>query len=377
MTRQGTIPSKREIAPLTGIRGVAAFMVMLYHLDYIPRFATNYLSFAHKGYLSVDLFYVLSGFVLALRYREWFAAGVGPARVGAFLLQRLGRIYPAYFIVSAFYYVKWLVNLTGHRVIEFRAYDVVANILLLQGWGVGASAICGTSGSVSAEMFAYLLFPLLVGCVTARASWRSALLAAAATLGVLCVAFSPYGVKGALDVVNDETSFLPLLRCISEFSLGLVAFELSRNDLCKRILSGAWAVPVLLAGMAGLLGFSVPDAVFALAIPFLIIGLSYEGQGASLLFGNKLVHKLGVISYSLYLLHPAFRDVAGRLMEMTNARYGAPSPVPFILLAVAGAIIAAYAFQRLVEVPGRRLANRLARRFFPTSPVVTPAHEKI
>jgi peptidoglycan/LPS O-acetylase OafA/YrhL len=366
MKRQETIPSKREIAPLTGLRGVAAFMVMLYHLDYIPGFATTYLSFAHKGYLSVDLFYVLSGFVLALRYREWFAASVKPARVGAFLLQRLGRIYPAYIIVSAFYYVKWLANLTGHRVIEFHAYDVAANLFLLQGWGVGASAICGTSGSVSAEMFAYLLFPLLIGCVTARASWRSALLAAAAAAGVLCVALSPLGVRGSLDVV-DGNSFLPLLRCVAEFSLGLVAFELSRNDLCKRILSGAWAVPVLLVGMAGSLGFGVFDAAFVFMIPFLVIGLSYEGQAASLLFGNRLVHKLGVISYSLYLLHCAFRDVAGRLMEMASARYGALSPIPFLLLAVAGAVIAAYASQRLVEVPGRRLANRISRLIFPAS----------
>jgi peptidoglycan/LPS O-acetylase OafA/YrhL len=284
--------------------------------------------------------------------------------VGAFMAQRFGRVYPAYFVASCIYYVKWLVNLTGHRLIEFHAYDVVANLLLIQGWDIGAEGICPVAWSVSGEMFAYFLFPVLVCFITAKGGWRSALLVAAAMIGIVFVALSPYGVSGSLDVVDSNT-FLPLLRGVSEFSLGLVAFELSRKDICKRILSGAWAVPVILGVIVGVFWLGLPDVAFVLAIPFLVIGLSYDGRAASLLLGNRVVHKLGVISYSLYLLHPALRNVAGRLMEITSARYGVSPHTPFIVLAIVAAVAAAYVSQRLVEVPGRHLVNRLAGRFFP------------
>jgi peptidoglycan/LPS O-acetylase OafA/YrhL len=63
----------REIKPLTGLRGVAATVVMLYHFFYSD---LAHASFFGRGYLAVDLSFVLSGFVMALSYGHLFAGRV-------------------------------------------------------------------------------------------------------------------------------------------------------------------------------------------------------------------------------------------------------------------------------------------------------------
>ncbi|MDR3424553.1 MAG: acyltransferase [Alphaproteobacteria bacterium] len=366
MSKHSLPSSTNEIKPLTGIRGIAAFGVMLYHINYNAHFPNSIFSFTHKSYLFVDLFFILSGFVLALRYREWFVTRLTPSRALSFMAQRLGRIYPAYFVATSLYYVRWLVNLSGHRLTEFNAHDILANLLLIQGWGINTEAICGPGWSVSTEMFAYLLFPILIFFFTAKGLGRCALLVVAAVAGICCVAASPYGVNGALDVVN--TSFMPLLRCVSEFCLGLVAFEVAHHEACERILSRVWVVPLLLIVMAGLLGLDISDVLFVLTIPILVISLSYNGRMSSLLFGNRFIHRLGVISYSLYLLHPLMIDIAGRLMQISANRYGITAQVPFIAFAIVCAVAAASFMQRSVEIQGRSFVKKLTLRLLPAAP---------
>src|SRR5215469_633600 len=94
-------PPRAEIRALTGLRGVAALLVALYHINpnLIAPTATG--RFVGKGYLWVDLFFVLSGFLLAMNYAGKFAGGW---KLGAwldFLLHRVARIYPLYIVLVA------------------------------------------------------------------------------------------------------------------------------------------------------------------------------------------------------------------------------------------------------------------------------------
>ncbi len=362
-------PTLREdIKPLTGIRGVAAFMIVLYHLHFNPSFADDYFPFIHKAYLSVDLFFVLSGFVLALRYRAWFATGITTASVGAFMVQRIGRIYPPYILATAIYFTKWLVNLRGERVIDFHSYDIVANVLLIQAWGIGAKTICGPSWSVSVELFAYLLFPVLIFSLLARGYVRAGLLGLASIAGIVMVAASPLGVNGALDVV-DYKSVLPLLRCIAEFSLGLIAYELAKRKIGVRIWSNFWFTPIILAALVSAFALGLSDLWIAFLFPPLILSLYYNGTIGRLLFGNPLAHWLGVISYSMYLLHPFFREAAGHTMTLASHHFGAAPHYLFVILALAGAIGGAALFQRYVELPGRRNVEKIVLKLFPRLPL--------
>ena len=99
--------SNRQLPSLTPLRGVAALWVVLYHYCGTAQFFPNLDITPHsylisKGYLAVDMFFVLSGFVMAHVYRRAFSEGVGEHYRG-FLMARIARLYPLHvFILSLF-----------------------------------------------------------------------------------------------------------------------------------------------------------------------------------------------------------------------------------------------------------------------------------
>src|ERR1051326_8086781 len=161
-------PQRAEIRALTGLRGVAALLVALYHINpnWIAPTATG--RFVGKGYLWVDLFFVLSGFLLAMNYARLFAGGWSLGAWLDFLLHRVARIYPLY-VAMVLASLAYSLALYGgvHAAaapppaltLSEPARDVAANLLMVQSWGVGKS-IDGVAWSLSPEGAAYLMFPL-------------------------------------------------------------------------------------------------------------------------------------------------------------------------------------------------------------------------
>src|SRR5258707_7540721 len=86
----------REIRSLTGMRGVAALAVVLYHLDLGQDDTGLVQHIIHHGYLAVDLFFVLSGFIMALTYSHVFVERFNINKYWKFLNHRIARIYPLY-----------------------------------------------------------------------------------------------------------------------------------------------------------------------------------------------------------------------------------------------------------------------------------------
>ena len=225
-----------EIRPLTGVRGVAASVVMLYHYfldnhDFSMRIG--------RGYLAVDLFFVLSGFVMALSYGHLFGGRVSPATYGGFLIKRLARVYPLLVVVTAVALVKYLLDFSGSARLAYPGYgprDLAAGLLMVQGWGLGYISMPGATWSISTEFFAYLIFPLLIFVSMSPRGYLCALLVAVSVLGILLCATSPYGSGGPLDITSRDSLF-PLIRCLSGFCLGLVAYRLARKECVRRWLA--------------------------------------------------------------------------------------------------------------------------------------------
>jgi len=128
----GTETHISEINALTGLRGVAALCVVLYHWkDGAERLFMRgpRLTFEAHGYLSVDLFFVLSGFVMALNYDGMFARRITRVNYTKFLGKRFARIYPMYLFC--------LVLIVAFNVGKAPATPrlLVANLLMVQNWG--------------------------------------------------------------------------------------------------------------------------------------------------------------------------------------------------------------------------------------------------
>jgi peptidoglycan/LPS O-acetylase OafA/YrhL len=164
--------SKAEIASLTSIRGLAAIWVVLLHFSAVLSWIlpeSSFLSpFIEAGGFAVPLFFILSGYVLGLRYLTNLTS-LDPRTLLRFWILRLGRIYPVHLFTLAISLClvarnRWPTD-EGHSLGSF-----VANCFLVNAWSYDLRLSWNyPSWSISSEWFAYLIFPL-VAVVTGRAS---------------------------------------------------------------------------------------------------------------------------------------------------------------------------------------------------------------
>jgi peptidoglycan/LPS O-acetylase OafA/YrhL len=176
MTNQMNAPPLRpptgELVPLTSLRGLAAWWVVLFHMRALlaPWLPGPVLAFLGAGNIAVDLFFLLSGFVIYLNYAERLESG----RVSAkeFLFRRFARIYPLHLLILlGFLLYVSAALLFGSARIEDENFDYfVASLFLVQNWGFTDALKWNVPAwSISTEFAAYLLFPALLAIF---APWR-------------------------------------------------------------------------------------------------------------------------------------------------------------------------------------------------------------
>src|ERR1700722_19534911 len=129
------VDMKVEIRSLTGVRGVAAIIIVIYHYG---KFRLDHVSDVWDiphGYLPVDLFFMLSGFVIGYVYRDHLHPE-SSSDYKIFLIKRFARLYPAYIVISALYALKIALGLTGDETFaRFDWLDAVGHLFLLTRWG--------------------------------------------------------------------------------------------------------------------------------------------------------------------------------------------------------------------------------------------------
>jgi peptidoglycan/LPS O-acetylase OafA/YrhL len=268
------------------------------------------------------------------------------------MLKRVGRMYPAYIAIGLLYIAKIVAGLSGTDTLSmFSPYDVGGNLLMLTGWGLYIQPLLGVSWAASAEMGYYLLLPLLLPLTIRRSPLLCGLTVLAALLAIVAVGLSGRGSGGPLDVVNGD-SFYPLLRAIAGFTLGLAIFRMA--GAIDRLSATAQDVllGILLIAILAIEIWAANDWLFYLLFIPLVAVLSRDGRLALALFGNALVYRLGIISYSIYLIHPLFVSFAVRVWRdfgQTEAAYLAGSAVCFLAIWLLSELS-----YRLVEMPGRK-----------------------
>ena len=366
-----SIPRERgEIRALTGLRGVAACYVVLFHyLGHAAHSGAAKTMLSH-GYLAVDLFFVLSGFVMALTYSSTFVRDFTASDFAAFLYKRLGRIYPLYAVVTLLTIATEL-----HHGGHFTPWTLLCNALMVESWGL-SRPIALPAWSISTEFAAYLLFPLLVwGALRGRSvrAWLS-IFAAYAALAV--VATRPFAdlhqefQHGPLDVFGNAALY-GVLRCLGGFTLGLAAYRYYANTRApvrpaRRYLP--WWLPLRAADAVALLILALlavrtaDIAIVSLFVP-LIIALANDGSQCGRFLSSRLVYWLGTISYSLYLVHrlidEMFRaSIQARLETLHVAHAYTVSCLVIVPVSFAFAAFTYYAIER----PARDLSRRLIRK---------------
>jgi peptidoglycan/LPS O-acetylase OafA/YrhL len=351
-------------------------MVAFYHVEGSgPLFQS---ALFRSGFLFVDFFFVLSGFVIAGAYQQRLANGF-PLR--DFMVLRLGRIYPLHAFILAVFVAQELVFVLfqpeGWSLREPFSGDrslgmLLLTALLLHGFLEPYPHIWSAqSWSIAVEIWLYLAIATAWGIRGVRA-WRAAGLLAAAALIALSWP----------DLVHWGTPVsYQLMRGICGFGLGVVCWQIW-------LRWGGWVrtMPTAIATFAECLvvaiiclaiswfpvGFGLIDLIFAAAV---LLFAADRGLVSRLLAAPPMVW-LGVLSYSIYMVHPLVIGRGADLLRLAGLgelvmsggvpiRKIAAGPIMSDVLTLAlvtASVAAAYFTWRMVEAPSRNWSRRLAAR---------------
>lgn len=330
---------------LDAMRGVAALLVALYHFQ-----ERQNLDFV-GGYLAVDLFFALSGFVIALNYTLRLSEGLSLAR---FLRLRLVRLYPVYALGHCLGIARQLV---AHVLHDPRAMDWT---LLLPAVGLGAMML---PSPVHTSLFPLngpawsLFFEMAINIVFAVVLWR---VRSVAILGLMaiaaCVMILTIGPPYYFNSGWAWDSFIQgAARTTFSFSSGILLYR----HIPLKVGTGSWGVLIPLALMSMLIGFNVSGpnqkafeliAVLCLFPSLIALGLLAEPPRQL----QKLFTFLGDISYPIYAIHwPILPLVVPLILKLKFGFW----PSAGIYLGMI--IVLGYLVLRFVDAP---LHSRLRRK---------------
>jgi peptidoglycan/LPS O-acetylase OafA/YrhL len=292
--------ARAENRPLTSIRGLAASWVFAAHTavafgKYLP---DGLLNAVMCGWLGVDIFFVLSGFILAQVY-----GGLAPSGIVAFWTRRLFRLLPLNFFVMA---VIAALSLAGFTFVHADWQHVLWHVFMLQSFVPGhKSGWIFVNWSVGIELFCYVAFPAIIMPI-ARLKTRW-LLMAALIAGGLCW-------WGEAHVLCQFFGWPALQRGAYGFLLGVFT-----SAVCARgrrlvpweagVAEGVGLVGILYGtlGGAGARWCITPGSwqmgLVPVSAAVLIAGLASDcGPFARLLRIGPLFW-VGRVSYSIYMIH--------------------------------------------------------------------------
>jgi peptidoglycan/LPS O-acetylase OafA/YrhL len=331
-----------------GGRGAAALLVALFHMSLGDSRIVLRLPGA---YIFVDLFFVLSGFLICSAYGK----KLGSARaLPSFLLRRFGRLFPLLMVATVAYVAMLNAGVLAHRMLDGPAAplrpfvvptlrETLAMLSMLHSMGVFDHVILNyASWSISIEFYAYIFFALL--CLMFRGRTR-------------LIAFALTVVAGYM---------------LTGFFLGAL---LSYLRVAGRPWHGAMQAASV-AALALMFVFMQRHPVLALAAPLLfacfLLSISSDTGPVAALLNTGPMQFLGQQSYSIYLMHPVL------LLGFNGVRPYATSWLGQLLFLLAYAamvlLVSRWTF-RLVEDPARKMFNRIAATWRFAAPNAVPAKE--
>jgi peptidoglycan/LPS O-acetylase OafA/YrhL len=283
-----------EIRSHTALRGIAALLVVIYHYRSILKPVLDldsHTSFFQKGYLWVDCFFMLSGFILSYVYGT--RPGESRFECRRFLMARIARIYPLHLatllFLAAFFVVMPLIS---HQQFNPSWTTFFLNLLDIHAWGfLDAYDWNFPSWSISVEFAAYLIFPLI--CIGLRSATATIMLSMIALL-----------VAG-LFIGRDNWERTALLHGLPMFFAGILIFR-CRIKLSVSMINLLLAVS--LVSLVAVLHFGLPDAMAELCF----VALVFAAQFDTLPIPSPLLI-LGGWSYSIYMLHIPMRYVVSEM----------------------------------------------------------------
>ena len=348
-----------ELRALTSLRAFLAVGVVLFHyqLQWDP--ALGFSPIIERSRLAVDAFFMLSGFVLAHVYGPAFAAGTFSYR--RFIVARLARLYPLHLAVLTSVLIM-VVGATAAGVrFDAASYPPLAffqTLFLVQAWFPTNADLnwSGPSWSLSAEWFAYLLFPAYAA-LALRMQRRPWLLLALGVFSYVVIDAAYSSIFGkVLPRAEDD---MGVLRIAPAFLIGMALYALGHRCRWNRPMAVASALFTTLI-LLGAMQLTLDDRIIvALSAPVILTwSLLARADCEGPLAAPALVFA-GEASFALYLVHMpvivAWKGVVAELRGVDSAFRITPVELTGLFLAT---MVIAAALHLFVEKPGRTWIRR-------------------
>jgi peptidoglycan/LPS O-acetylase OafA/YrhL len=342
----------RRYPSLEGLRFLASLAIVLYHfVPYTERGLASTEFWSGRFSVAVDLFFVISGIVIANGYLGRTASW---REYGEFIRRRLARLYPLHLATLGFYVMVGAAASIGLLKVakdtKYAFSELWANLLLVHAWGFSSQLSFNyVSWSISAEWFVYLLFPLIAWAVTKPGG----LLVVGATLAA-CIAISHNWIGRGLPHLTWDYS---ILRALPSFALGvwICANRKLLTDVIgpRRAAFGLALSAILLAAfmITGSSQYALIGAAYG------IVACAFLCDVAQLRtpLAWAPISRGGTLTYSIYMLHPVIATVllsflAPRLIG--TSFWPTVAAIGVAILATIGLAILSY---RFFEEPARQM----------------------
>ncbi|MFK8002616.1 MAG: acyltransferase family protein [Polyangiales bacterium] len=324
--------SRKRIDSLQALRAIAAVLVVLFHMDaFMPafmgfEFAGNWF---RNGEAGVDIFFVLSGFIIyySVKGRQ------GMTR-GRFLEARFIRLYPIYWLVLGALIVAELVGVTSGNPERLEPFTMLRSVLLLP----SSEYVLNVSWTLAIEVIFYAIFALFF-FLSERAFFAAML--------VWCTTAVAVRMAG-IDAGPSWLSGFVLYSGVAEFGFGVLIARFTR-DLAKPVAAIALVagIGLFVASLAEYGPLAQTSREFGFGIPSaLIVFGAYRLSPPT----PKWLTEIGESSYVLYLVHGVVLSVLLRVVKKLGA-IETLGPQASAWLVAALTVVVAYMVHRWVERP--------------------------
>lgn len=356
------------IRSLTPLRGIAALWVVLFHIDVslyyrdlgalLARDATGIFS---RGYLWVDFFFLLSGFIIAHVYGERLA---GPNKFPAikdYLWARFARIYPLHLFtllllviaapIAAHFFPQavdgsWTTYFAWSALPSNLLFTHAMNQHVYLSWNM-------VSWSIGAEWWTYVVALLAIIPL-----WRRSFMLTLASMLLAFIGLTAL-VYWLPDNNLDITFNYGFLRCLFEFIIGFGVYRLYQQQLGARWLQRDLCSGLLLLTVAAIFHFKLPDLIVLPVFVLLILSVANNHSQVSRILNLPAVQYLGTISYSVYLMHGIWFLLFWFLLPWIKTEFSLQQlsgqwKLIYTMTFLLATLVSAHFTYRYIEVPGRR-----------------------
>ena len=339
-----SVDKGHQYRALDALRGVAALLVVAYHTELLFGVLTP-----KSAYLAVDLFFCLSGFVIAHAYGARLGAGMS---FSAFAKIRTIRLYPLYLLglgaAALLEAVRILFGLTGPKPGLLEAGGM--NLLGLPSVTTETMyPLNGPSWSLLYEMIANLVAALIWPWLGRRA------LIGLCVLNGLLLALVSFVYSGVEDVGQEYVTFLAgLTRVFFPFFMGVLIYQLQLKvpRISLWVLIPAFVVMAYI--QPGQMRWLYDAVATLVVVPLFVI------LGSQRLASNLPLDTAGRLSYAVYMLHvPAWHYFQAALKPLGLTPQPGLLTIAYVVILLAGC----WLVDRLIDVPVRNwLRSRLISR---------------